>query len=198
MKNNITKLENGDSVYECKDGRLRVYVKETGKTISYPKYLMERKLGRQLSSNEDVHHKDTNPLNNDFSNLEIRFRGEHQREHSTKYYDTTAVCGWCGKEFLWTGHQQQRFYTERRIGRHISLQPFCSRSCAGHYGEQRQVEKIGESPRRKLSSDQVSYIREHYIPNDRIYGGRALAKRFGVDKTVINLIIKGETYKEMI
>ena len=189
-----------NSIYECKDGRVRIYIKDKKKVISYPKYLMEQKIGRELEPDEEVHHKDENPLNNDISNLELRHHGEHQREHGTKYHDIMATCAWCGKEFLWTGPQQQRFYSERRIGRHHSSQPFCSRSCSGHYGQQLQVEQYGMSanPRRKLSPEDAKYIREYYIPKDRLYGERALAMHFGVDKSVIHLIINGKTYKDVM
>lgn len=40
---------NDINIYHGKDGRLRVYVKSTQKTISYPKYLMEKAIGRELS-----------------------------------------------------------------------------------------------------------------------------------------------------
>ena len=132
-----------DNIYECKDGRVRVYVRSEKRVMSYPKYLMEKQLGRTLLPNEEVHHKDENPLNNSIENLEIRIHGEHQAEHSRKFYDTTANCGWCGKEFLWTAEQQRRFYMYRRIGRHNSKMPFCSRSCSGYYGKQIQDEKSG-------------------------------------------------------
>jgi hypothetical protein len=38
--------------------------------------VMAQHLGRPLSRNETVHHKDTNALNNDFSNLQLR-QGQH-------------------------------------------------------------------------------------------------------------------------
>ena len=87
MKSEITKTKDGNSIYLCKDNRLRIYIKESHKTVSYPKYLMEETLGRKLLANEEVHHKDRNPLNIELSNLEVRIRGEHQAEHSTKYKD---------------------------------------------------------------------------------------------------------------
>lgn len=168
MKSEITKTKDGNSIYLCKDNRLRIYIKESHKTVSYPKYLMEETLGRKLLANA---------------------------EHSTKYKDKIAVCGWCGKEFLWTGPQQQRFYTERRLGRHNSTLPFCSRSCVGHYGKEVQGDKNGSC--RKLTREQVKYIRDNYIPFDKNCGERALSRFFGVDKTVISSIVKGETYKEI-
>lgn len=120
------------SIYINKDGRTRVYIKNSKKVISYPRYLMENELGRSLKNNEDVHHLDGNPLNNDISNLEIRNRGEHQKEHSTKYFDKIMKCPWCGKEFIWTGLQQRYYYSN--IKKRHTREPFCSKKCAGSYG----------------------------------------------------------------
>ena len=134
----------GVTVYECKDGRTRVYIKDTKKVISYPKYLMEQSLGRELLPNEQVHHKDENPLNNDLGNLEVKMLGEHQREHNpVKYHDKLATCGWCGKQFLWTAKQQRNFNGNRhRKNRNTRLpdSPFCSRKCSGEYGKYIQMQ----------------------------------------------------------
>ena len=179
------------NVYTCKDGRERVYIKETKKVMSYPKYLMEQKLGRPLLPNEEIHHKDENPLNNNLNNLEIRFHGEHQSEHSTIYHDTTAICGWCGKEFLWSGKQQRTFYANRRYDGTYSEMPFCSRQCSGYYGRHVQ----GDSPRRKLTDEQVRYIRKHYTPHNKQCGITTLASKFGVSRRAIYDILNGETYR---
>lgn len=42
---------------------------------------MEDFLGRKLTCNEVVHHKDQNKLNNDINNLEVLTRAEHARLH---------------------------------------------------------------------------------------------------------------------
>ena len=122
-----------NSIYECKDGRVRIYIKDKKKVMSYPKFLMEQLIGRELEPNEEVHHKDENPLNNDISNLELRHHGEHQREHRTKYHDMICICPWCKKEFLWTAEAQRRFYSERSHSNKsfISDKPLCSRHCRG-------------------------------------------------------------------
>lgn len=44
--------------------------------------VMEAFIGRPLRKDEDVHHKDGNPRNNDLSNLEIVTRSEHARIHA--------------------------------------------------------------------------------------------------------------------
>jgi hypothetical protein len=49
--------------------------------ISEHRYLMEKKLGRFLSTSEHVHHKDGDGKNNDLENLELMNSSEHAREH---------------------------------------------------------------------------------------------------------------------
>lgn len=49
--------------------------------------IMEEKLGRRLSPDEIVHHKDGNRLNNDISNLEVMSRGDHSRLHRKQDLD---------------------------------------------------------------------------------------------------------------
>ncbi len=126
-------------VYDCKDGRNRVYLSDTKQVVSYPKYLMEQMLRRKLNDNEQVHHIDENPLNNDINNLEIRLLGEHQKQHSTKYYDKKMTCEWCGKEFVWTAKQQSEFYRNRKRKKTHTESPFCSKKCVGQYGKQIQI-----------------------------------------------------------
>lgn len=134
------------SIYECKDGRTRVYKKGTKTVTSYPRYLMERELGRPLDAKEDVHHKDLNPLNNDISNLEVRDKSEHLREHGQKYFDKEVECAWCGKRFLWTAKQQRKHYGNRNVvlkSYELHDKPFCSRSCCGSYGKKIQTLNAG-------------------------------------------------------
>ena len=135
-------MENNDDVniYRCKDGRMRVYIKGSQKVISYPKYVMEKYLGRKLKDNEQVHHKDGNPLNNDIDNLEVLTFEEHLNVHADenrKYYDKIMVCPWCKKEFIWTAKQQSYFHRNKNKNR--STKPFCSKSCAGKYGREIQL-----------------------------------------------------------
>ena len=132
-----------NKIYICKDGRVRIYLRETNQVISYPKYIMETHLGRKLLLNEQVHHKDGNPLNNSIDNLEIRLLGEHQREHAVKYHDKLEICGWCGKEFVWTAKQQSDFVRNRnRKDRQYIDSPFCSKKCSGEYGKYLQLKNL--------------------------------------------------------
>ena len=139
------------NIYECRDGRVRVYDKETKHVMSYPKFLMEQVLDKKLSDNEQVHHIDQNPLNNDLSNLEIRTLGEHQREHNPpKYHDIKRKCDYCGEEFIWTAKQQKTFYSNQsRKGTKRSGKVFCSKRCSGCYGKEMQLLNAGVSERNR-------------------------------------------------
>lgn len=48
---------------------------------------------------------------------------------------------------------------------------------------------------RKLTNEQVDFIREHYIPGDREFGTRALGRKFGVCHQCIMHVIDGTTYR---
>lgn len=130
------------NIYICNDGRVRAYNKNTHSVISYPRILMEENLGRPLMPYEQVHHKDENPLNNDIDNLQIELLGPHQRYHSTKYYDTTAICTYCGRVFDWTAKQQKYFYSNMsRKNGCTRTGPFCSKQCSGRYGKHEQMSR---------------------------------------------------------
>ena len=51
-----------------------------------------------------------------------------------------------------------------------------------------------DSPLSKLTQEDVIYIRTHYIPNSRIYGTRALGRKFNVNHETIRDIINNNTY----
>ena len=63
--------------YVCNDNRVRAYLADENghRCISYPRILMEKKLGRPLDPKEQVHHKDGSPLNNNLENLEVLMLG---------------------------------------------------------------------------------------------------------------------------
>lgn len=68
--------------YTRKDGRKHVILRKDGKlqTISYPRFLLEEKLGRKLLPEETVDHIDEDLSNDDLSNLQVLSRAENARK----------------------------------------------------------------------------------------------------------------------
>ena len=123
-----------------KDHRFRmVYMDDNGHhtSVSYPRILMEEKLGRPLEPNEDVHHIDGDVTNNQLDNLEVVLHGIHQKQHSTKYFDKIFNCDVCGKPFICTGKKQQMYYTDICRGKRRAFT--CSKHCSYLFGVQEQI-----------------------------------------------------------
>ena len=53
----------------------------------------------------------------------------------------------------------------------------------------------GDVPNSKLTNEQATWCRSVYIPRDKNFGARALARFFCVSLSVISKILHGETYK---
>lgn len=51
------------------------------------------------------------------------------------------------------------------------------------------------NPNAKITKKDAIFCIKNYKPRDRLFGARALAKRFGVDKSTICLILKGVNWK---
>lgn len=101
---------------------------ENGTTVSYPKYLMEIKLGRYLLPNETVDHKDRDFTNDSIDNLRVINNVQHGKEDSLLRKEATFICQICSKSFTVSGkklHDLNANHWRMRCG------PFCSRSCAG-------------------------------------------------------------------
>ena len=131
--------------YKGKDGRLRlvlVFKDKTKKSISYPKYLMEKHLNRYLSENETVDHIDGNPLNNDLSNLRVLDRSEHCKNDVVRNKDVTTTCIYCGKEFTISGNSM---HNRNRKDKNNSGY-FCSKECSGKYGSEIKNQKREVKP----------------------------------------------------
>lgn len=72
----------GMIIKNTKGTRKYQYILKDGKRIRLHRYLVEKHLiEHKLSSNELIHHKDGNPLNNNIENLQIVTRVEHIRIH---------------------------------------------------------------------------------------------------------------------
>lgn len=83
-------------------------LKRSGKTLSAHREIMAEHLGRQLDSDEHVHHKNHDRYDNRVDNLEVKPAAEHAKQHADEWlkYPREKVCEVCGKTF--TPHRTKR------------------------------------------------------------------------------------------
>ena len=84
------------------------------------RHIASIKLGRWLTTDEHVHHKDENKLNNDPNNLEILSISEHAKRHKQKYLPS-IMCTKCKKLFIQKSNEQIFCSNECRISSQIKL-----------------------------------------------------------------------------
>ena len=123
--------------YDSHDGRkIVIVIDENGhrRTVSYPKFLLEQELGRQLDQDlETVDHVDTNKDNNDLSNLRIVPRQEHSGDDTRRVRLLDLICAQCNKQF----QRSPKLVRDKAKAGKVGL--FCSKECAGKYSRDVQL-----------------------------------------------------------
>lgn len=61
----------------------------------------------------------------------------------------------------------------------------------------KEVKSLEENPNAKLSKEDALFCLQNYKPRSPQFGARALGRRFGVSKSTISLLVKGENWKEL-
>lgn len=81
-----------------------------GKKVRAHRWIMEQHLGRKLLSNEDVHHKNHNPLDNRIENLEVILSKDHSHLHALEKqkYPDLKKCVVCGSQFTVNPRKRKR------------------------------------------------------------------------------------------
>lgn len=113
------------------DGRKHVIVYQNGRkrTISYPRYLMMVHLDRELTSDEEVDHIDSDFTNNSLDNLRILSKIEHHKVDVKRLLPETVNCKWCNVSFeIYSKYHSNHGTDSKKAG------PFCSKKCVGEYG----------------------------------------------------------------
>ena len=125
------------NIYKQKDGRkFIVYKGEDNKYHSkaYARYLMEQHLGRKLTNEEEVHHKDHNKTNDVIENLEVKNKTAHRREHNIKPI-IIEHCYICGNDIIVDGRKRANHYRSKNKN---PDKWFCSKHCSGIFGQKEQ------------------------------------------------------------
>ena len=125
------------NIYKQKDGRkFIVYKGEDNKYHSkaYARYLMEQHLGRKLTNEEEVHHKDHNKMNDVIENLEVKNKTIHRREHNIKPI-MIEHCYICGSDIIVDSKKRANHYRSKNKN---PDKWFCSKHCSGIFGQKEQ------------------------------------------------------------
>ena len=95
--------------YTRKDGRKHIIIRLDGKstTISYPKFLMQNLIGRDLAEDETIDHINGDFTDDRIENLQILSRIDNTKKYwfdsqdkKAKYVELTCSKVKCGKLFL--------------------------------------------------------------------------------------------------
>lgn len=116
--------------YTRKDGRKHVIIVDGSvkKTVSYPKFLIEKHLGRKLKENETVDHIDRDFTNDSLDNLRIVEKSKHSSDDALRVRLTKITCVLCGKSCYKKCGVLHGNSKQNKAG------PFCSKKCVGVYG----------------------------------------------------------------
>jgi hypothetical protein len=107
--------------------------------VFHHRIIMENKLGRLLTSEEIVHHKNHDKRDNSVDNLQVMDRIEHMRMHGYEQGVLTCLleCPQC--KCVFERSYRQAFQTAvKKYG------VFCSRSCSGKFSRKAQLDGLSE------------------------------------------------------
>jgi hypothetical protein len=155
------------------DGRqIVILINPEGKrrTVSYPKYLMEQHLGKELDADDGtVDHINFDKDDNRIENLRVVPRKEHSADDTRRVKLIDLKCDQCQKEF----QRSPRLLRDKSKKGTTGI--FCSRSCAGKYSRDLQLGK------RKEKLPIQPYIESEYYRRKNIKAFlEAMLMKYGV------------------
>lgn len=112
--------------YYRKDWRQHIIIKSNWvkRTVSYPKYIVEKHYNIKLTEVETIDHINNNFDDNRIENLRIISRKKHNEEDVLRNKDVKCTCSLCWKIFIVDG---------KKVNNRRSKFIFCSKKCSCTY-----------------------------------------------------------------
>ena len=104
-----------------------IYPDGKRKGMSWPKFVMENRIGRYLTKDETVDHINGDFLDNRPKNLRVMERAQHAKEDIRRLKPQEFECPECKKQFTRSGKRLSWAISGRKRG---YAGPFCGLSCA--------------------------------------------------------------------
>lgn len=152
--------------------------------VGYHRLVMENMIGRYLTAEEEVHHKDKNPLNNRPCNLKLCANtAEHNKEHIGP--PPKRICCGCGRSFTVV----ERIKERNGITSRYSRKQYCSKKCSKEAQKNQAKLKSNKRVSNRPTKEQLQKL-VWEMPSEKIgsiYGvsGRAIGKwckKYNIDK----------------
>ena len=152
-------VKKGDYVYAVVPGH--PHATANGYVLKH-RYVVEQSLGRLLSPDEIVHHKDGDKKNNELWNLEVTTQHNHAVHHrktnGRKW--CTLKCPWCGKVF-------DKPYSQSFLQKHGSYS-CCSAVCRGKLSSYIQNHGLSKMLEVAISENLVSVYQKYTDDNSEV------------------------------
>ena len=128
------------------------------------RYIIEQHLGRLLSPNEVVHHKDGNKKNNNIDNLEIMSNSEHSKFHNRGKGRKFCLlkCPWCGELFKLPYNHS---FLQKKNKLHCNC---CSNECRGKLSSNIQHHGLSKTLEAAISENLVSIYIKYLDDNSEV------------------------------
>ncbi len=162
---------------------LQFFKDKTTSSRSYAKLLLEIKLGRRLTSEEEADHVDEDKTNDTLPNIQVLSREQNLLKNNLHREENLEVygfeCAWCGNRFILKLHEVNNKLRQSKTG--LS---FCSRNCSISFNK---VNGVSNYVSHNVTPSSV--IEEIKTLKEKGFSIKAIAETLNIDRHTVSKYI---------